>query len=205
PRRTADDDGPQEIHIVLLDNGRSALLREKVTAQTLGCIRCGACLNICPVYRQIGGHAYGSVYPGPIGAILSPQLAGTAAASQLPFASSLCSACRDACPVKIDIPEVLLHLRKKIVDEPGAGRDRTTDRKVRGEARGFRAWAWAMRSPWRYRMAGRLARGIAWIADVAPGVSRHLGPLDGWTRGRRVPPPPERSFRSQWKERERSR
>ena len=205
PRRSPDDDGPEEVHVVLLDNGRSSLLKEEVTAQTLGCIRCGACLNICPVYRQIGGHAYGSVYPGPIGAILSPQLAGTAATSQLPFASSLCSACRDVCPVKIDIPEVLIHLRGKIVEQPSSGRDATTDRKVRTEKPGFRGWAWAMRSPWRYRMAGRMARAIAWLATKAPGWSKHLGPLQGWTHGRRVPPPPERSFRSQWKSRERGR
>ena len=201
PRRTPEDDGPEEVHVVLLDNGRSELLKEKITAQTLGCIRCGACLNICPVYRQIGGHAYGSVYPGPIGSILTPQIAGAHFASQLPFASSLCGACRDVCPVKIDIPEVLLHLRGKIVEDPDTGRDASTNHKVRSEQGGFRAWAWAMRKPWRYRMAGRIARAIAWIGSSAPSTTKWLGPLGDWCQGRTPPLPPRKTFREQWRER----
>src|SRR6266516_2914652 len=113
-----DDEGPAELHIVLLDNGRSRMLAHPVTRQALACIRCGACLNACPVYQQIGGHAYGSVYPGPIGAVITPQLSGLAKNSQLPYASSLCGACREVCPVKIDIPQLLLHLRAEIT-EPG--------------------------------------------------------------------------------------
>src|SRR5204863_5826982 len=124
-----DDEGPAELHIVLLDNGRSRMLAHPVTRQSLACIRCGACLNACPVYQQIGGHAYGSVYPGPIGAVITPQLIGLGKASQLPYASSLCGACREVCPVKIDIPELLLHLRAEITkgvsgrqdQEAGAG------------------------------------------------------------------------------------
>ena len=107
-KRNANDEGPDEVHIVLLDNGRSRMLAHPVTRQSLACIRCGACLNACPVYQQIGGHAYGSVYPGPIGAVITPQLIGYSKARQLPFASSLCGACREVCPVKIDIPELLL-------------------------------------------------------------------------------------------------
>lgn len=203
PKRSTEDDGPDELHVVLLDNGRSKLLDDEVTAQTLGCIRCGACLNICPVYRQIGGHAYGSVYPGPIGAILTPQLAGTKNASQLPFASSLCSACRDVCPIKIDIPAVLLHLREKIVEGPQHERDSTTDQKIRSQRTGFRLWAWMMRSPARYRMAGRCARALAWIGIHVPGITRFLGPVAGWTQGRELPQPPKRSFRAELARRER--
>lgn len=204
PRRTSDDDGPDEVHVVLLDNGRSSLLAEEVTAQTLACIRCGACLNTCPVYRQIGGHAYGSVYPGPIGSILTPQLAGLHQASQLPFASSLCGACRDVCPVKIDIPEVLLHLRAKSVADGPSVRDAVTDQKIRRQAGGFKMWSWAMRSPWRYRMAGRVARVMAWMATRLPFIGRCSGPLRGWTKGRVLPTPPRRSFRAQMARRKQS-
>ncbi len=113
-KNRADDEGPEKLHIVLLDNGRSRMLAHPITRQALACIRCGACLNACPVYQQIGGHAYGSVYPGPIGAVITPQLIGLGKAAQLPYASSLCGACREVCPVKIDIPELLLHLRSEI-------------------------------------------------------------------------------------------
>ena len=115
-KRTTDDEGPDELHIILLDNGRSRMLAHPVTRQALACIRCGACLNACPVYQQIGGHAYGSVYTGPIGAVITPQLVGFDKTSQLPYASSLCGACREVCPVKIDIPELLLHLRAEITE-----------------------------------------------------------------------------------------
>ena len=112
PRREGDLDGPREMHVVILDNGRSAMLADPVLREALNCIRCGACLNVCPIYRRIGGHAYRSVYPGPIGSIVSPNLFGSAA-GHLPFASTLCGACKDICPVKIDIPRILLHLRWK--------------------------------------------------------------------------------------------
>ena len=112
PRRDGELDGPREMHVVILDNGRSAMLADPVMREALYCLRCGACLNVCPVYRRIGGHAYGSPYPGPIGSIVSPNLFGSAAA-HLPFASTLCGACREICPVKIDIPRILLHLRWK--------------------------------------------------------------------------------------------
>src|SRR5205814_9369373 len=107
-------DGPQEFHVVMLDNGRTRVLRDEIGRQALHCIRCSACLNVCPVYSRTGGHAYGSVYPGPIGAILTPQLRGVENAASLPFASSLCGACYEVCPVKIDIPSVLLHLRDEV-------------------------------------------------------------------------------------------
>src|SRR4051812_13028648 len=115
-KRRTEDEGPEELHIVLMDNGRSRMLAHPVTRQSLACIRCGACLNACPVYQQVGGHAYGSVYPGPIGAVITPQLSGLKSAAQLPYASSLCGACREVCPVKIDIPELLLHLRAEVTE-----------------------------------------------------------------------------------------
>lgn len=117
-----EGDGPQDFHLVLLDNGRTATLADEVGRQALSCIRCSACLNVCPVYERTGGHAYGSVYPGPIGAVLTPQLVGIENAASLPFASTLCGACYDACPVKINIPEVLVHLRAEAVESKRRGR-----------------------------------------------------------------------------------
>src|SRR5262245_25888348 len=125
-KKRPDDEGPEELHIILMDNGRSRMLAHPVTRQSLACIRCGACLNACPVYQQIGGHAYGSVYPGPIGAVITPQLTGLSKATQLPYASSLCGACREVCPVKIDIPALLLHLRSEIAESSATG---TADQK----------------------------------------------------------------------------
>ena len=150
-------DGPQELHVVLLDNGRTRVLRDEVGRQALHCIRCSACLNVCPVYSRTGGHAYGSVYPGPIGAILTPQLIGIENAPSLPFASSLCGACYEVCPVKIDIPTVLLHLRGQAVARQGAdGSERLVMRTV--------AWVFGGRAPLR---AGPAA-GPAGAAPVRP-------------------------------------
>jgi L-lactate dehydrogenase complex protein LldF len=116
PARTAEEGGAQEFHLVLLDNGRTRVLKDEVTRETLLCIRCGVCLNVCPVYNNVGGYAYGSTYPGPIGAILEPQLLGVKIAGDLPYASSLCGACAEYCPVKIPIPEILIHLRRRVVE-----------------------------------------------------------------------------------------
>ena len=201
PKHSGSDDGPQEIHVVLVDNGRSALLGSRVRRQTLLCIRCGACLNTCPVYRQIGGHAYGSVYPGPIGSIFTPQIAGMHEASQLPYASSLCGACRDVCPVKIDIPEVLLELRAEIVENSSTGRDRTTSLKIRREHVPFRMWAWLMCSPRRYAIAGVFARVTAKIASRTRMFDFFLPPLAAWRKVRSVPRPEGGSFRARWRER----
>src|SRR5438552_10561443 len=137
-KRSPDREGPDDLHIILLDNGRSRMLAHPTTRQSLACIRCGACLNACPVYQQIGGHAYGSVYPGPIGAVITPQLFGLSKAKQLPYASSLCGACREVCPVKIDIPALLLHLRSEIAE--GSTRESQPTRKL-GESIAFRMYS----------------------------------------------------------------
>ena len=177
-KRHADDEGPEELHIVLLDNGRSRMLAHPVTRQSLACIRCGACLNACPVYQQVGGHAYGSVYPGPIGAVITPQLMGIEKTSQLPYASSLCGACREVCPVKIDIPRLLLHLRGEITERQGSARERLL----------FKAWAKVMTSPSLYRLSSVAAR---LLQRVFP-ISR------AWTNGRDLRPIESKSFHDLW-------
>ena len=181
-KREASDEGPDELHIVLLDNGRSRMLAHPVTRQSLACIRCGACLNACPVYQQVGGHAYGSVYPGPIGSVITPQLMGIEKAAQLPFASSLCGACREVCPVKIDIPQLLLHLRAEISGQQASGRRR--------ERLAFKLWALVMTRPWLYRTAAIFARRFQrWFGS----------PLAAWTNGRDLRPLERESFREHWR------
>ena len=184
-------DGPQEFHVVLLDNGRTRVLSDQVGRQALHCIRCSACLNVCPVYTRTGGHAYGSVYPGPIGAILTPQLIGVENAPSLPYASTLCGACYEVCPVKIDIPNVLLHLRSQVVEHKGLSAERLA----------MRATAWSFGSSRRLRLAQRLGR-IAQAPFVRSGSIRRLpGPLSGWTKGRTLRPVARESFREWWSRR----
>jgi L-lactate dehydrogenase complex protein LldF len=189
----AAGDGPQELHVVLLDNGRTNVLRDEVGRQALHCIRCSACLNVCPVYSRTGGHAYGSVYPGPIGAILTPQLVGIENAASLPFASSLCGACYEVCPVKIDIPTVLLHLRAQAVRAKAAPAERAAMgavARVFGHARMFAA-------------AQRIAR-IVQRPLVRGGAIRRLPPpLAAWTRTRDLRPVATESFREWWRRRSR--
>jgi L-lactate dehydrogenase complex protein LldF len=188
-----DGDGPSAFHLVLLDNGRSDVLADAPARETLACIRCSACLNVCPVYERTGGHAYGSVYPGPIGAILTPQLDPGPPADTLPFASSLCGACYEVCPVKIDIPQVLLHLRARTVRDHAHG--------VRGavapERLAMRSLARIFSTRARYERAQRLvARGRPLARD---GVLRHLpGPLAAWGRARELPAIPAQTFREWW-------
>ena len=189
-------DGPQEVHVVLLDNGRTRALADDVGRQALRCIRCSACLNVCPVYERVGGHAYGSVYPGPIGAILNPLMKGTGdpQTDSLPYASSLCGACFEACPVRIDIPEVLVHLRSKVVD---GHRD---DRVPKPEAVAFRSAGWAFGDA---RRLGRLERlsGLAGKVLARRGrssIGRLPGPGSAWTDARDLPAPPAESFRQWW-------
>lgn len=201
-KRHAGDEGPEEVHVVLLDNGRSRMLAHPVTRQSLACIRCGACLNACPVYQQIGGHAYGSVYPGPIGSVITPQLIGLQKAAQLPYASSLCGACREVCPVKIDIPRLLLHLRGEITESPST-QDNYANSSRTNERVAFKVWARIMTSPVLYKMSARVGRVLQrllvrnGVIGDKPGV--WLGPLSAWTVGRDLRPMDSTSFRDRWK------
>ncbi|MFC5220697.1 lactate utilization protein B [Streptomyces coerulescens] len=193
-----EGDGPQNFHLILLDNGRTATLRDTVGRQALGCIRCSACLNVCPVYERTGGHAYGSVYPGPIGAVLTPQLVGVEQAASLPYASTLCGACYDACPVKIDIPTVLVHLRAQAVDAKRKGPVPTPEALV------MKAAAATLVSPRRLGLAQRVA-GFGGRVLARRGVLRRLpGPLHRWSDTRDTPAPPRETFRVWWHRERRS-
>jgi L-lactate dehydrogenase complex protein LldF len=204
PRRPGDADGPEQAHVILVDNGRTEILRAE-TREMLRCIRCGACLNACPVYRKIGGHAYGAVYSGPIGALITPMFRGLENFKDLPHASSLCGACYEACPVKIDIPKQLIRLRREMVTR------RITSWRERAA---FRLWAWCLISPWRYRVViGFQKRLLRWLgrSDVASAdpcrdgrwIRRLGGPFGGWTCERDLPTPTSCDFRSWWKQRAR--
>jgi L-lactate dehydrogenase complex protein LldF len=182
-----EGDGPQEFHLVLLDGGRTDVLADSVGRQALHCIRCSACLNVCPVYSRVGGHAYESVYPGPIGAILTPQLRGLEKAPTLPWASSLCGACYEVCPVKIDIPTVLVHLRGRVVRE---AKSRWSPERLAMDGLGR-----VFRSRTRYERAQRMAR-----AGNGP-IAKLPGPLSGWTATRELPEVPKQTFRDWWVQR----
>jgi L-lactate dehydrogenase complex protein LldF len=186
---TTSGDGPQEFHVILLDNGRAQVLADQESRETLDCIRCGACLNVCPVYRQTGGHAYGSVYGGPIGAILTPQLQSMEHSQSLPYASSLCGACYEVCPVKINIPEILIHLRGRVVENGDAP---LTERMAMKTA------AFFLESGNRLATAQKLAR-VGQLLFVRDGIiSRLPGLLGGWTAVRDLSPVPKQSFREWW-------
>lgn len=189
PRRPGELDGPGEFYLVLLDNGRSRVLEDPYLRQTLACIRCGACLNACPVYERIGGHAYGSTYQGPIGAILTPQLLSAREAPQHPFASSLCGACYEVCPVKIEIPHILLKLREKVQAEKASGWEEKSERL------GIRLWAWVMKSPRRYARAGRWGRVLARLFQRRGRPLLPFPPFNRWSRHRHLPTLPRRAFR----------
>ncbi len=184
-KRSHPPDGPQEFHLILLDAGRTDVLADELGRQALHCIRCSACLNVCPVYSRVGGQAYESVYPGPIGAVLSPMLFGLDEHPTLPWASSLCGACYDACPVKIEIPKLLVHLRGRVIREEKS--------RLSPEALAMRAVAAAFGSRERYERAQKLARlGRGPIAKAA---------LPGWSAMRDLPEPPKQTFRGWWRER----
>jgi len=193
PRAAGEKDGPEQFHIVLIDNGRTEILASEEYRETLRCIRCGACLNACPVYRKIGGHAYGTVYPGPIGALITPLFQGLGNFKDLPQASSLCGACYEACPVKINIPQHLINLRRDITDRHLNGR---MERLV------YRLWAWGLKSPLLYAFIGtiqkwdlrRRARKTGWVSKM-PSVAA------GWTQIRDMPAPAARTFHQLWKDR----
>jgi L-lactate dehydrogenase complex protein LldF len=192
-------DGPREFHVVLMDNARTGVLADAEGRQTLHCIRCAACQNACPVYRQTGGHAYGSVYAGPIGAILTPQLQEMHHAQSLPFASSLCGACYEVCPVKINIPEVLIHLRNKVVRQNTDGIAGLFD----VEAGAMKAMAMIFRSERRFRAAQRLGRVTEKPLVGKDGWIKWLpGMLGGWTQARDLQEMPKETFRDWWKKRD---
>ncbi|WP_315550009.1 lactate utilization protein B [Rothia mucilaginosa] len=196
-------DGPQNMHVILIDNGRTAVLSDELGRQALRCIRCSACMNVCPVYERAGGHAYGSTYPGPIGAILSPQLSGIEAAenNSLPYASSLCGACYEVCPVKINFPEVLVHLRAKDVESQHAVREFEGNKKapfsqmdgmMLGAKKLFTSGK-MMSIAERGLPMSRLISGRKHKITAVPGI------VGGWTAYRDIPEPPKESFRNWWK------
>jgi L-lactate dehydrogenase complex protein LldF len=194
PRHEGDADGPEEFHVILMDNGRSDMLARGY-GEALMCIRCGACLNVCPVYREIGGHAYGSTYSGPIGAVISPLLpTHITEPEKLPHASSLCGACREACPVKIDLPRLLLDLRS---DQVEAHKDNWLDRQA------MQGFLYTMQSRKRYEAAGKMASlGSNIMANLSGGNIRFMPPpLSAWTDSRTFPPFAKRTFRELWAER----
>jgi L-lactate dehydrogenase complex protein LldF len=188
-----EPDGPDELHLVLVDNGRSRILGSRL-AEILYCIRCGACLGACPVYRQIGGHAYGSVYTGPIGAVLTPALYGAEDWADLPHASSLCGACREVCPVRIDLPKLLLDLRD---EEVQAGRFPLWLRW------GIHVYRLAATSPARFRLASRLAAWVTRLPARRGWIRRLPPPLSAWTDTRDFPVFAPKTFSQQWRERKR--
>jgi L-lactate dehydrogenase complex protein LldF len=197
----SEGDGPQEFHLVLMDNGRTEVLADEIGRQTLNCIRCSACLNVCPVYERTGGHAYNSVYPGPIGAILTPQLVGIGnpGSDSLPYASTLCGACYEVCPVKINIPEVLIHLRGRVV------RHKQDEKGLMGrldpENIAMQAMAKTFSDPRLYEVAQKAARIGQWPLARSGAIHRLPGKLAGWTDARDLKPVPEQTFREWWRSR----
>ena len=193
---TPDPDGPQAYHVVILDNGRSELLGTELR-EALRCIRCGACMNHCPVYGVIGGHAYGWVYPGPIGAVLTPSLIGVKTSADLPHASTFCGRCEEVCPVRIPLPKLLRYWREQDFEQGGGGRVFRT---------GLAAWAWMARHPRLYHLGARLGMPmLAWMAG-AKGTFRRLPLAGAWTRHRDLPAPQGGpsggTFQAQWKARQ---
>jgi L-lactate dehydrogenase complex protein LldF len=195
PAQPDDPDGPESMYLILLDNGRSRI-RATNYAESLACIRCGACLNTCPVYQNVGGHTYGWVYPGPIGAIITPLLTGIHNASPLPHASSLCGSCKSACPVDIDIPDMLLRLRGDLVADGDTALELTF---------GVKGWAAAMRSTALYEISGRAASLATQVIKGKDGqIHRLPAMLGNWTQNRDFPAFAPKSFRQLWRERKKS-
>ncbi|MEE8518633.1 MAG: LutB/LldF family L-lactate oxidation iron-sulfur protein [Dehalococcoidia bacterium] len=197
PRAASDEDGPDEFHLIFVDNGRLNLLKDEVLREALGCIRCGACLNHCPVYRKVGGHAYGWVYPGPIGAVITPPMTDMKAAKDLPYASTLCGACRDVCPVKIDIPKLLLHLRAKVAEgDATSGRAGAWSERLL-----MRRWSNAMRT--RKALEGSARWGRLLQRPLAKGgrIRKLRAPIvSGWTKERDFPALAKQSFAARWRD-----
>ena len=197
PRRDDDEDGPDELHLVIVDNGRSRLLADPELRESLYCLRCGACLNACPVYRKVGGHASGWVYPGPIGAVISPMLTNLGDAKDLPHASTLCGACREVCPVKINIPRMLLYLRKELAQGETYPDDR---RATVVERLLMKGWRLTMASPLMLRLANKAAVFAQWPLGRGRRLAWLPGPLGGWTRYRNLPAIASRPFSRRWRQ-----
>lgn len=189
PRRGGEVDGPREMHVVLLDNGRTRLLADPEQRDALRCIRCGACLNVCPIFKNVGGHAYGTTYQGPIGSVITPHLRELEEWKHLSYASSLCGACTQTCPVRIDLHHHLLRNRRNSVRAGGLGLERAL----------FGLFTWVMQRPSAYRWAGRLGR--AMLRLTRPIQGGRLDPLRSWRRTRDLPPPPRRTFQEYWRSR----
>ena len=187
PRQPDESDGPEEMHIVLLDNNRTELLADPEQRDALHCIRCGACLNVCPIYRNVGGHTYGSTYQGPIGSVITPHLRGMQDWKHLPSASSLCGACTETCPVKIDLHHHLLHNRRNAVAQKPGWREQLA----------FRGFRLVMNRPWLYRFAARLARLMQPLHRLVDGT--RIDPARDWTRTRTLPKLAGKTFREQWR------
>ena len=199
PAWTGDPDGPEVFHLVIIDNGRSRILADPEFREVLACIRCGACLNICPVYGKIGGHAYRSAYCGPIGAVVTPLLEGINNHADLCKGETLCGACRDVCPVDNDLPRMLAALRHKLAYGDHAWQVRPHDRI---EAIGFRIWRWMISSGTRYRSLLAALRLLQKVFGLRKGmITRLPGPGKGWTEGRDLTPLAARPFSTRWRSR----
>ena len=194
PRAEHEVDGPEEFHLVIVDNGRSRILADESLRESLLCLRCGACLNACPVYRKVGGHAYGWVYPGPIGAVVSPMLTSLSDAKDLPYASTLCGACKEACPVRIDLPRMLLYLRKELTQGENYPEHQSSDARERLAMKGWKA---SVSSDTAMRALNLIGRIGSSLASRQSSISKLPGPLSGWTDHREFPKP-SRPFRSRW-------
>jgi L-lactate dehydrogenase complex protein LldF len=193
PRQPDEPDGPEEFHVILMDNGRTNLLADAEQREALHCIRCGACLNACPIFKNVGGHTYGTTYQGPIGSVITPHLRGLEEFKHLSYASSLCGNCSEVCPVHIDLHHHLLQNRRNSVR---AGFGGTLERIA------FEIWAWAMADERRYRLAGKLGR-IGQMIFSTPAVKGSaIDPMRGWTETREFPMMPEQSFKDWWRNRE---
>jgi len=190
PKREGELDGPEEFFLILVDNGRSQIYEDQFLRQTLTCIRCGACQNICPVFQRLGGHAYGTVYQGPIGSILTPQMFPIAAVEEHPFASSLCGACEETCPVKIEIPKILLRLRQQVQEARNHGIQR-----FRPERIGMLMWAWVVSSSRRYAIASRWLRRLQSVLFRNGRFRPAVPPVSSWQKDREVPRLAPKRFR----------
>ena len=194
PKREHDKDGPEEFHLIVVDNGRSKMLQDVDLREALNCIRCGACLNNCPIYQNVGGHAYGWVYSGPIGAVVTPMLVGLEQSKDLPFASTLCGRCKEVCPVKINIPHMLLRLRNKSTQNESPG-----DKPGVKERVFFSLWFYMVKSKFLYKTSGRMGSGVQKILRTLK-LENRIPFFGRWTRSRDLPLIPTKSFRDRWKD-----